>query len=161
MNQIIRKADKHEFEKIDSLIKHSARTIQAQFYKESSVEAALELISNIVELIEADSLFVVECEHQLIACGGVSFCKAEPFNAEIKSFFVHPDFARKGVATKLLAACENQCFRMGIESIYLMATLAGEPFYRSRGFSELQRVQQSLSNGEIFELVKMQKILRA
>jgi hypothetical protein len=42
-----------------------------------------------------------------------------------------------------------------------MATLAGEPFYRSRGFYELERVKQSLSNGEFFELVKMQKILRS
>ncbi len=160
MNYFVRKADKYEFEKIDSLIKHSARSIQVQFYSKSSVDVALELISDITELIEAGNLFVVECEFQIIACGGVSFCKAEPLSAEIKSFFVHPDFVRKGIATKLLDACENKCLRMGIKSISLMATLAGEPFYRSCGFSQLQRVQQSLSNGEIFELVKMQKILQ-
>jgi N-acetylglutamate synthase-like GNAT family acetyltransferase len=157
MSHIVRKADKHEFEKVDSLIKHSARSIQVLFYSESSVDAALELVSNIVELIEAGNLFVVECEFQIIACGGFSVCEIEPLQAEIKSFFVHPDFVRKGIATKLLEACENKCLHIGIKTISLMATLASEPFYRSRGFSELKRVQQSLSNGEFFELIKMQK----
>ena len=159
MNQVVRKARIQESEQINYLIERSAKIIQTHFYKESAVEAAFELISNIEELIQVGSLFVVEFEHELIACGGVSPCKVEPHKAEIKSFFVHPDFVRKGIATKLLKTCETQCLLMGIKSIYLKATLAGEPFYKKCGFVELNRFQQNLSNGETFELVKMQKEL--
>ncbi|NOU22706.1 MAG: GNAT family N-acetyltransferase [Methyloglobulus sp.] len=80
-----------------------------------------------------------------------------PQKAEIRAFFVHPDFARKGVATHILGACENECLRRGIKSLYLTATLAGEPFYKKKDFSGFHRFNQILSNGETFELVKMAK----
>lgn len=161
MNQVVRKAEIYEFEEINFLIKHSARTIQSKYYEKSNVESALELISGITELIESGNLFVIEFENQLIACGGICPDKAESQKAEIRSFFVHPNFARKGLATSLLKACEKSCLSMGIKSVCLTATLAGEPFYKKCGFMELQRFQQSLSNGQTFELVKMQKELQA
>jgi N-acetylglutamate synthase-like GNAT family acetyltransferase len=161
MNQIVRKANALDLEQINYLVKCSARIIQVQFYKESAVETALELVGGIEILIQAGNLFVVEFEGRVIACGGVSPCTIEPHKAEIRSFFVLPEFARKGVATELLKVCEEQCLRAGIELVFLTATLAGEPFYKRRGFAELQRFQQPLSTGETFELVKMQKKLQA
>ncbi|MDD5460981.1 MAG: GNAT family N-acetyltransferase [Methylococcales bacterium] len=75
----------------------------------------------------------------------------------MRGFFVHPDFARRGVATLLLATCENKCLETGIQVLYLTATLSGKPFYKKVGFSEFARFKQRLSNGESFELVKMAK----
>ncbi len=57
----------------------------------------------------------------------------------------------------LFIACENKCLRKGMEALYLTATLSGEPFYKKSGFSEIERFKQGLSNGEAFELVKMEK----
>ena len=157
MNPRIDKAGLENLAHIQGLIAKSARILQSQYYKKSEIETALELVNSIEELITAGSFLVVEHEKKIIGCGGWVIDVSEPQKAEIRSFFVHPDFARKGVATRLLTTCENQCLQRGVQVLYLTATLSGEPFYKKCGFSELERFKQGLSNGESFELVKMAK----
>jgi N-acetylglutamate synthase-like GNAT family acetyltransferase len=117
----------------------------------------LELVSGIEELIAAGSFLVAEYENKIIGCGGWAIDISESQKAEIRGFFVHPDYARRGVAKLLLTTCENECLHKGIQTLYLTATLSGEPFYKKCGFSEFGRFRQGLSNGESFELVKMAK----
>lgn len=157
MNPRIYEANLENFAHIRSLISKSARILQSQYYKQAEIETALELVSGIEELIAAGSFLVAEYEKKIIGCGGWAIDVSEPQKAEIRGFFVHPDFARKGVATLLLATCENKCLQRGIQALYLTATLSGEPFYKKGGFSEFGRFKQRLSNGESFELVKMVK----
>jgi N-acetylglutamate synthase-like GNAT family acetyltransferase len=145
------------FAHIRALIPKSARILQSQYYKQAEIETALELVNGIEELIAAGSFLVAEYEKKIIGCGGWAIDVSEPQKAEIRGFFVHPDFARRGVATLLLATCENKCLQRGIQVLYLTATLSGEPFYKKGGFSEFGRFKQRLSNGESFELVKMAK----
>ncbi len=152
-----RKAILNDSACIQILISKSARKLQVQYYEKPKIEAALELINGIEELIVAGNFFVAEYKKKIIGCGGWIADVYEPQKAEIRAFFVHPDFARKGVATHILDACENECLRRGIKSLYLTATLAGEPFYKKKGFSGFHRFNQILSNGETFELVKMAK----
>jgi N-acetylglutamate synthase-like GNAT family acetyltransferase len=159
MNPRIYEAGLENFAHIQALIFKSARILQSLYYKKSEIEAALELVSGIDELIAAGSFLVAEYEKKIIGCGGWAIDVSEPWKAEIRGFFVHPDFARRGVATHLLITCENECLRRGIESLYLTATLSGEPFYIKCGFSEFERFKQNLSSGETFELVKMAKRL--
>ncbi|MFZ2451530.1 MAG: GNAT family N-acetyltransferase [Methylovulum miyakonense] len=163
MNPSIYEASLEDFVHIQALISKSARILQSPYYKKSEIETALELVSGIEELIAADSFFVAEYEKKIIGCGGWAIDVSEPFmpqrvlKAEIRGFFVHPDFARRGVATQLLVTCENECSHRGIETLYLTATLSGEPFYKKCGFSEFERFKQVLSDNETFELVKMAK----
>lgn len=142
---------------IQTLILKSTRILQLQYYKKSEIEAALELVNGIEDLITAGSFLVADHEREIIGCGGWAIDVSDFLKAEIRGFFVHPNFARKGIATRLLATCENQCRQKGVQVLYLTATLSGEPFYKKSGFSELERFKQGLSNGESFELVKMAK----
>lgn len=144
---------------IQALVVESARILQLPYYKKSEIETALELVNGIEDLINAGSFFVAEYENKIIGCGGWAIDVSDLRQAEISGFFVHPDFARKGVATRLLATCEEHCLKKGVQVLYLTATLSGEPFYRKCGYSELERFNQGLSNGESFELVKMAKVL--
>ena len=157
MNLSIYEASLEDFPHTQVLISKSVRKLQAQYYKKSEIETALELVSGIEELIAAGSFLLAGYEKKIIGCGGWAIDVSEPQKAEIRGFFVHPDFARRGVATHLLIACENECLRRGIVDLYLTATLSGEPFYKKCGFSECERFKQDLSNGETFELVKMVK----
>ncbi|MDD5754048.1 MAG: GNAT family N-acetyltransferase [Methylococcales bacterium] len=158
MNPRIYKASLENFAHIQTSISKSARTLQSQYYKKSQIETALELVNGIEELIAANSFFAVKYENKIIGCGGFAIDASESQKAEIRGFFVHPDYARKGIATLLLATCENECLhKKGIQTLYLTATLSGEPFYKKCGFSEFERFRQRLSNGESFELVKMAK----
>jgi N-acetylglutamate synthase-like GNAT family acetyltransferase len=157
MNPSIYKASLENFSHIQALISKSARLLQSQYYKKSEIETALELVSGIEELIAAGSFLVAEYENKIIGCGGWAIDISESQKAEIRGFFVHPDYARRGVAKLLLTTCENECLHKGIQTLYLTATLSGEPFYKKCGFSEFGRFRQGLSNGESFELVKMAK----
>ena len=56
--------------------------------------------------------------------------------AKIRAFFVHPAFARKGVASLILDTCEDAAAREGFTRLEMGATLTGVPFYRCAGPGE-------------------------
>jgi GNAT superfamily N-acetyltransferase len=47
--------------------------------------------------------------------------------ARIRAFFVHPDWARRGLARQLYEACERAASDAGFRRFELMATLPGVP----------------------------------
>lgn len=157
MNPDLRVACEDDFTHIQTLISKSARVLQAQYYQASEIETALELVSGIEELISAGNFLVVQYKSKIIGCGGWVIDVSDQKKAEIRGFFVDPDFARRGIATQLFITCENECLLRGITTLYLTATLSGEPFYKNVGFSEFQRFKQDLSNRGTFELIKMIK----
>lgn len=159
MNLTIRTATLEDFESIQAVINRSTRELQCGFYEESEIEAALELIRGIDLLIQSGGYFVAENDKVIAGCGGVSFSLDEKKRAEIRGFFVAPEFARKGVASRILNCCEAYCLEREVTSLYLASTLSGEPFYEKLGFIESERFDQPLSNGQSFELVKMKKRL--
>ena len=159
MNLSIRTAILEDFEPIQALINLSTRKLQRGFYEGSEIEAALELISGIDLLIQSGGYFVAENDNMIAGCGGVSFSLDEKMSAEIRGFFVAPEFARKGVASRILNYCEAYCLERGVTSLCLASTLSGEPFYEKLGFIESERFDQPFSNGQSFELVKMKKRL--
>lgn len=101
MSPNIRQASLQDFAHLQALISKSARILQAQYYKQSEIETALELVCGIEELIISGNFLVAKHEKRIIGCGGWAIDVSEPQKAELRSFFVHPDFARKGVATQL------------------------------------------------------------
>lgn len=77
--------------------------------------------------------YVAETEDgQIIGCGAIS-----PFVATescLYSFFVHPDWQRKGVGRAILATLEGDVFARRAERIIVPASITGLPFYRSMGY---------------------------
>lgn len=157
MKPCIRTANLNDCACIQILIRQSAQTLQAPYYDKQAIQAALELVRGIDELIRLNCFLVAEHEQQIIGCGGWLIDTAMPHQAEIRGFFVAPDFARQGIATRLLVSCEHECISRGVEILHLTATLAGEAFYKKCGFTESSRLNQRLSNGEQFELIEMKK----
>lgn len=157
MNLSIRNAKLEDFESIKELIYNSARGLQIEYYKQSEIEAALELVNGIQTLIDSGTYFVAESENVIVGCGGISLNSAGPSKSEIRGFFVSPEFSRKGIASTILTYCEAYCLQLGIKSLFLTSTLSGEPFYKKFGFIQTERFDQNLSNGQFFKLVKMEK----
>ena len=52
--------------------------------------------------------------------------------AKIRAFFVHPNYARRGIARALLARCEVEAQRDGFKSLELMSILSCLRFQRVR-----------------------------
>ena len=53
--------------------------------------------------------------------------------AKIRAFFVHPTWARRGIGSMILEACENAALAEGFTRFEMGATLTGVPFYQARG----------------------------
>jgi N-acetylglutamate synthase-like GNAT family acetyltransferase len=158
------------------LIAASVRELQAQDYSRKQLEAALETVYGVDSQLIADgTYFAVEAAASLIvACGGWSKRRtlfggdvwrgredtlldprAEP--AKIRAFFVHPEWARRGIGTIILDACEAAAKAAGFTRLEMGATLTGAPFYRARGYTELESIQVPLKDGLSLPIIRMAK----
>ena len=79
--------------------------------------------------------------------------------ARIRAFFVHPEFARRGLARLLFERCAADARAQGFRSLELMATLPGEPLYLALGFVPLTRESPTLPDGETLPMVHMRRPL--
>ncbi|HZS29145.1 MAG TPA: GNAT family N-acetyltransferase [Candidatus Angelobacter sp.] len=77
--------------------------------------------------------------------------------AKIRAFFIHPDWARRGVGTKILDACEAAAMAAGFTRFEMGATLTGAKLFRERGYVPLQKIALALDNGITLPIIHMEK----
>lgn len=77
--------------------------------------------------------------------------------AKIRAFFVHPDWARRGIGGMILAACEAAAKAAGFHRLEMGATLTGVPFYKAKGYAELEETEAPLGQGMALQIVRMAK----
>jgi GNAT superfamily N-acetyltransferase len=173
----IRAATFEEIPALRRLIEASVRVLGADYYSPQQIESSLKYVFGVdTQLIEDGTYFVVEADGQLAGCGGWSKRKtlyggdqmksneddlldptAEP--SRIRAFFVHPNFARRGIGRLLLDACETAARQAGFTALELAATLPGQPLYAACGFHVIERIEVELADGVLVPIVRMGKTL--
>jgi GNAT superfamily N-acetyltransferase len=160
---------------LEILIALSVRKLQIGYYSPEQIEAALGNVFGVDrQLIEDGTYFVVEHEDELIAAGGwskrgslfgsdhgrsVPDAELDPRTdaARIRAFFVHPNWARRGLGRALLDSCEQAIRAAGFRTIDLVATLAGEPLYAKSGYAVVQRYEVPIPRALNLPVVRMTK----
>lgn len=178
MDYVIRKATLDDRPAVERLIESSARGLSGGDYSERQIEAAVASVFGVdTDLILDGTYFVADLAGVLVGCGGWSRRKTlfggdryaardageldpESEPAKIRAFFVHPDYARRGIARAILSACEREAAARGFRSVELMATLPGLRLYRACGYEGDERVEYELGGGVGIEFVPMRKALR-
>lgn len=157
---------------LERLIPLSVRGLQSTVYSPEQIEAALGLVFAVDrQLIRDGTYYVVEQDGVVIACGGWSrrraVCGGDPLRGDdesldpakepgrIRAFFVHPEYARRGIGRALLLTCENAMRAAGFCEAILVATLAGEPIYASNGYVVLEQESVPLTGGLALPVVRM------
>lgn len=164
------------------LIAASVRGLQAQDYSREQLEAALETVYGVDSQLIADgTYFAVQASPVkqpatvnpcLVGCGGWSKRRtlfggdvwrdredslldprAEP--AKIRAFFERPEWARRGIGSIILDACESAAKAAGFTRLEMGATLTGVSFYRARGYTELERINVPLKDDLSLPIVRM------
>jgi N-acetylglutamate synthase-like GNAT family acetyltransferase len=171
----IRNATFDDIDTIKDLIEKSVHGLQAGEYSKSQRDAALGTVFGIdTNLFKDQTYFIIEVGGKLAGCGGWSYRKAmfgadsltsaEPEKldpimdaARIRAFFIHPDFARRGLGALILEHCENEARKAGFKKCALGATLTGVPFYEKFGYIEIEKIEAPLPNGETLGVVQMGK----
>jgi len=181
MNLYLRKALPADVPRLKEVIEASVRGLQVQDYSPAQIEGALASVYGVdSQLIGDGTYFVVEAgepgakKSTIVACGGWSMRRTlyggDQFSgredslldpafdaAKIRAFFVHPDWARRGIGTMILEACEKAAIAAGFTRLEMGATLSGVPFYRAMGYTEVEKQSAPLGNGELLPIVKMAK----
>ena len=170
----VRIATKDDVPTLRALIDASVRGLQTRDYSAAEIERALATVYGVDTQLIADGTYYVAEESGIVGCGGWSK-RATLFGgdqyagrvdalldpkkdaAKIRAFFVHPDWARRGIGTKILDACESAARDAGFTRFEMGATLTGVPFYEARGYSPLDRITVPLPGGESMAVVRMEK----
>ena len=79
--------------------------------------------------------------------------------ARIRAFFIHPDWARRGIGRAILAACESAIIAAKFPNAELVSTLTGEPLYAAFAYEAVERYEVPLAGGLTLPVVKMRKRL--
>jgi N-acetylglutamate synthase-like GNAT family acetyltransferase len=174
----IRLARQDDIPALEELIRHSVRRLQADHYSCAQIEAALGSVFGVDrQLIRDGTYFVVQRGNEIIGCGGWSKRKTlfgsdhhtsrddaelDPTTdpARIRAFFVHPAWARRGIARAILEECERAIRAADFKAIELAATLPGVPFYAACGYTLREPMTVPLPNGLSLPIVRMTKNLR-
>lgn len=77
--------------------------------------------------------------------------------AKIRAFFIHPDWARRGVGTRILDACEAAAMAAGFTRFEMGATLTGAKLFGERGYVPLKQIDLTLENGITLPIIHMEK----
>jgi len=109
-------------------------------------------------LVADRTYFAIEDAGQIVGCGGWSR-RATMYGgdhsagrdaalldpaidaARVRAMYTHPAHLRRGIGRRILELCEAAAKAEGFRRLELVATLSGEPLYRSCGFSEVERFE--------------------
>jgi len=177
----IRKATPEDVAVLRGLIEESVRKLQAEDYSPAQREGALESVFGVDSQLIADGTYLVaegresgESEWSIAGCGGWSKRKTlyggdawtgredtllDPRRdaAKIRAFFVHPAWARRGVGSMILAACEEAARAAGFRRYEMGATLTGVKLFGARGYVAVETIEVALKNGEKLPVIRMEK----
>jgi N-acetylglutamate synthase-like GNAT family acetyltransferase len=81
--------------------------------------------------------------------------------AKIRAFFIHPGWARRGVGSKILAACEIAAGAAGFTSYEMGATLTGAKLFGAKGYVAVEKIEIPLKNGLSLPVIHMEKRAKA
>ena len=178
MNILIRFATKEDIPALRELIRESVTNLSVKYYSTTQIASALAHIFGVdTQLIKDETYFVAEVEDQIVGSGGWSKRKtlfggdqSKPSDidplldpqteaARIRAFYVHPEWSRKGIGSRILRACEDAAQKAGFTRIELVATLPGEPLYLARGYEKAEPIRIETPDGESLPAFRMTKRL--
>src|ERR1043166_8631259 len=134
LNLSLRLATSADVPALHQLIETSVRVLQRNDYTPEQIKGALGTVLGLDTQLVADGTY---------------------FIAKIRAFFIHPDFARRGIGSKILEACESAARSAGFSRFELGSTLTGVPLYLARGYQVLDRIEVPLHNGYTLPVVRM------
>lgn len=77
--------------------------------------------------------------------------------AKIRAFFIHPAWARLGIGSMILDACEQAARAAGFTRFEMGATLTGAKLFGAKGYVAVKPISIPLVNGETLPVIHMEK----
>ncbi|MDF7776601.1 GNAT family N-acetyltransferase [Sphingomonas sp. AOB5] len=160
-----------------SLMQRAIEQLQHDFLTPDQVRASHKVMGLDTQLVRDQTYFIVEKDGRIAGCGGWSWratlfggddsvIEREPAPldpatdaARIRAMYTDPAFTRQGVGGLIMDLCEGAASARGFRRAEMMATLAGIPLYRARGYVPIEHVTSAPIDGITVPLVRMGKYL--
>ena len=155
----LRGATPADRQRIDVLMKESARAIFPAYYDAVQTASAVRHVAKVDPmLLEDGTYYAIEVADALVACGGWSK-RGRPYMgsataagddrlldpateaAHVRAMFVRADWTRRGLGRWILETCEADAMRNGFRRLDLVATLPGIPLYEAFGFTPTAEIR--------------------
>ena len=178
MAMIIRCATMADIPALEKLIPAAVRGLSQEYYTSEQIEAALSEIFGVdTQLISDGTYFLAEVTGEVVGCGGwskrqtlfgsdvrkagASDALLDPAKdaARIRAFYVHPNWARRGVGKQILRVCEDAAKSAGFTRLELVATRPGQPLYAAMGYTAIEATVLPMSDGKSLPACRMRKQL--
>lgn len=177
----IRPAVSADIPVLRELIDASVRRLQYGDYSAAQIDSALRTVFGVdSQLVNDGTYLLVEAvpdsseKPAIVACGGWSKRKTlyggdrwrdrqddmldpETDAAKIRAFFIHPEWARQGIGTLLLDACESAAREAGFMRFEMGATLTGAKLFQKRGYVPMERLEVPLEGDITLPIIHMVK----
>ncbi|WP_227354430.1 GNAT family N-acetyltransferase [Haladaptatus salinisoli] len=155
----IRPANESDAEAILELHVASIRAFGPERYRDEQVDAwATKPLGSApyCESMRDESEYVVVAEVDGELAG---FGRVELDSGVVSAVYVHPNFARKGVGSALLARLEARAAEAGLDSLSLRASLNAVRFYERAGYERVATVEHETTGGVELACVEMTREL--
>lgn len=164
-----------EIPQLNQMIALSVRGLSTDYYTPQQIESSIKYVFGVdTQLVKDGTYYVALIDDVVVGCGGWSKRNtlyggdqhkeiADPLlnpatdAARIRAFFVHPDYARRGIGRHIINVCESAAKLNGFNSFELGATLPGVPLYTAMGYEAIERIDAQLPDGVLLGIVKMRK----
>ncbi|MFT4120933.1 GNAT family N-acetyltransferase [Bradyrhizobium sp.] len=124
----VRRARADDSAAVHDITLRALRETNARDYPASVIDRlVLTLPERVASTLDTGHAFVAVVEGRVIGTASLS-------GDSVKSVFVHPDYQRGGVATKLMDAVENAALAQSIGALHVQSSITAQPFYAKRGF---------------------------
>jgi GNAT superfamily N-acetyltransferase len=172
-----RLAKMEDLSELRRLMARAIEQLQQGFLSPKQIRVSHRVMGLDTQLVKDGTYFLVEADGRIVGSGGWSWratlyggdesiVMREPLSlnpaidaAKVRAMYTDPDFARRGIGRRLLELCEAAALAAGFKRAELMATLAGEPLYRSFGYLPIERLESAPIGGVRVPLLRMEKAL--
>lgn len=168
-----RLARRDDLPELRALVTAAIGQLQRPFLRPEQISASHAIMGIDTQLIDDGTYFVVECHGVIAGCGGWSrratlvggdhsegrddrLLDPGTEAARVRAIYTHPHFTRRGIGRLVLERCEAGAAAAGFARLELVATLAGQPLFRSFGFEATEEFTHT-TTGTAIPLVRMTK----
>jgi len=132
MNLQIRPSKRKDFKKIIELQTCSLRSLSSN-YDSTQIESLVRSQAS-ARFAQDEIGFVAEYRKEII--GFVCVLIEKP---QIAGVYVHPNFIRQGIGTRLLEVAEKIAIDRGHKTIYVVSSLSTVKFYQANGYQAIRQ----------------------
>lgn len=150
----VRTARSDDGPRIQNVHVTSIRELGTSHYTPEQVDAWADADRSDYPIEESDQHVVVaEDGDTLVGFGGLDLD-----GAKVWAVYVHPQYARRGVGSRLLERLESTAEQQ-FDELSLWASMNAVPFYRARGYDPLEQVTHQAGD-QTLDCVEMRKQIR-